>query len=286
MSAKITGLVFDRYPGGGGEMLLALALADHAHDDGSHVYPTVSSLALKTRQSERAVQYQLRRMQITGWLQLVSVACKGRGSAREYRISPDWLTGGLLEPVTDEAADLLKGANFAPFSASVCTLSEGGDGCKTTHKRVQPGSPSIQPQEPSISLPLPLSEGNVNSSKGSDSGKLIGIKAWLADCSARKVIPIPEGHAVFGYCATVGISREILAVHWREFKARRSESSKRQRDWPQTFLNSVRDNWFRLWYLRPGMPAEWTTQGLQAQLVQRAAAEGDEAQGDAQGRAV
>lgn len=34
MSIKVMTAVFDRYPNGGGEMLLALALADHASDDG------------------------------------------------------------------------------------------------------------------------------------------------------------------------------------------------------------------------------------------------------------
>ncbi len=38
-------MVFDRYPNGGGEMLLALALADHAHDDGTHIFPSIARLA-------------------------------------------------------------------------------------------------------------------------------------------------------------------------------------------------------------------------------------------------
>ena len=35
MSVKVMTAVFERYPVGGGEMLLALALADHASDDGT-----------------------------------------------------------------------------------------------------------------------------------------------------------------------------------------------------------------------------------------------------------
>lgn len=34
MSVKVMTAVFDRYPVGGGEMLIALALADHASDAG------------------------------------------------------------------------------------------------------------------------------------------------------------------------------------------------------------------------------------------------------------
>ena len=53
MSARMTGMVFDRYPGGGGEFALALALADNAHDDGTSIYPSVETLAKKSRQQLR-----------------------------------------------------------------------------------------------------------------------------------------------------------------------------------------------------------------------------------------
>lgn len=56
MSARVTGMIFEHYPNGGGEMLLALALANHAHDDGTHIFPSIAHLAAKTRQSERSVQ--------------------------------------------------------------------------------------------------------------------------------------------------------------------------------------------------------------------------------------
>ena len=63
VSVKVMSMVFEHYPEGGGEMLLALALADFSDDDGGKVFPSITSLAKKTRQSERSVQYQLRRME-------------------------------------------------------------------------------------------------------------------------------------------------------------------------------------------------------------------------------
>ncbi|CAO3300330.1 helix-turn-helix domain-containing protein [Stenotrophomonas maltophilia] len=121
-------MVFDRYPNGGGEMLLALALADHAHDDGTHIFPSIARLAEKTRQSERSVQYQLRRMEQSGWLVLVNAGIGGRrsgfgegGRTRQYRINPEWM----------------KGAEIAPFAKGAKQASEG---CKTTQERVQNGA--------------------------------------------------------------------------------------------------------------------------------------------------
>ena len=111
MSVKVMTAVFERYPNGGGEMLLALALADHASDDGTRVFPSIKALSGKTRQSERTVQYQLRRMEQIGWLILVGAGNGGRSMSREYRISLDWIKGAEIAPFQKGANDDVKGAN-------------------------------------------------------------------------------------------------------------------------------------------------------------------------------
>jgi hypothetical protein len=134
MSVEVMSMVFKRYPAGGGERLLALALADHAHDDGSRIFPSVALLAAKTVQSERTVQYQIRKMEKIGWLVKVSDGLGGRKNTTEYCISPDWIKGAIL----------------APFIAD---------------KRVQPDAQRVQPDvqkgaiavapEPSITINQP-----------------------------------------------------------------------------------------------------------------------------------
>jgi len=98
MSGKVVGMVFDHYEGRGAELLLAVKLADNAHDDGTHIFPGVETLARQTRQSARSVQYQIKRMLATGWLILVREAIGGgrgggSGRPREYRIHPDFIKG-------------------------------------------------------------------------------------------------------------------------------------------------------------------------------------------------
>lgn len=102
MSIRLMTMVFDRYPEGGSEMLLALALADHAHDDGSRIWPSVGELARKTRQSTRTVQRQIQKMVALGWLELVSSATGRRGSTNEYRVTPSWVAGADLAPRGDK----------------------------------------------------------------------------------------------------------------------------------------------------------------------------------------
>lgn len=130
MSVRIMTAVFDRYPNGGGEMLLALALADHASDDGTRVYPSVKALAEKTRQSERTIQYQLRRMEDSGWLILVNAGNGGRSMTSEYRISPEWIKGAEIAPIQKGATDDIKGA------------TDDTKGCNPRQKRVQQVAPA------------------------------------------------------------------------------------------------------------------------------------------------
>jgi hypothetical protein len=124
MSVRVMSMIFERYPNGGGEMLLALALADHAHDDGTHIHPGIKLLAFKTRQSERAVQYQLRRMEESGWLILKNSGNGGRNQRREYQIHSGWLKGEEIAPL-EIAVEMLKGA------------TDDTKGCKSEHERVQ-----------------------------------------------------------------------------------------------------------------------------------------------------
>lgn len=109
MSASVLGLVFAHYPHGGGELVLALALADCAHDDGSHVRPGIAALAAKSRQSRNTVIRQLKGMVDRGWLQVVaSPHGRGEDSFVEYRIDPLWLNQCRRGdcPSTEDATDL------------------------------------------------------------------------------------------------------------------------------------------------------------------------------------
>lgn len=147
MSIKIMTMVFDRYPNGGGEMLLALSLADFADDNGTSVYPSIKQLSEKTRQSERSVQYQLRKMEESGWLVLVNSGNGGRNQRREYRISPEWIKGADFAPVqsTSEkgATDDTKGAN------------ESSKGCNGLHPHITVNEPSITVSKPPVRLVAP-----------------------------------------------------------------------------------------------------------------------------------
>lgn len=159
MSVKVMGMVFDRYPNGGGEMILALALADHSSDQGTGIYPSIASLAEKTRQSVRAVQYQLRGMEQAGWLILVNSGNGGRNQRREYRISEAWIKGADFASLKSSDSAQEKGAEIAPSKtpekgaihdtkgATDDVKGANGDtkGCNGLHPHIT----VIEPSEPS-----------------------------------------------------------------------------------------------------------------------------------------
>ena len=88
-------------------MVLALALADHAHDDGTHIFPGNDVLAKKTRVSDRTVIRMLKRFVEIGWLIKVKHGNGGRGYATVYRISPAWIAGGELNLDRNKKGDKL-----------------------------------------------------------------------------------------------------------------------------------------------------------------------------------
>lgn len=180
MSIAVMDAVWRSFVGSQGELLLALVLADHASDDGTKIFPSVATMAGRTRQSERTVQYQLRKMEASGWLVKVTKASGGRrrghykhdgysGYATEYRINPEWITehvpsakvfhvkgaksapySGSAPPVDNSVDSDVKGAESAPYSETK-GATDDRIGCNSRQDRVQQ---LLHPnrQEPSLTI--------------------------------------------------------------------------------------------------------------------------------------
>ena len=156
MSVKVMGMVFELYPVGGGEMLLALSLADFSDDQGGRIFPSVSLLAKKTRQSERSVQYQLRKMENDGFITFVAKNTIGRSKGgayptREYRINLSY-----FDKYVDAHGSEVRGANTAPLVSGIRGANSAppdsgirgensapldqGEGCNLEQSGVQTGA--------------------------------------------------------------------------------------------------------------------------------------------------
>jgi hypothetical protein len=102
MSVKMMSAVFERFPYGGNERVLALALADNANEYGEHIYPGNETLAKKCLISERTIIRMVQKFIDIGWLIKVKQGNKRCGQANEYRISEHWVLGGDLDLLGDK----------------------------------------------------------------------------------------------------------------------------------------------------------------------------------------
>jgi len=108
----------------GSELLLLLAIADFADDDG-RAYPSIARLATKTRLSKRNVQLVLRRLEESGELAIEQGA--GPNGVNVYTVCTGRLGGG---------------EKIAPRDAGITPETDctGGGGSRL-HGGGQPGSP-------------------------------------------------------------------------------------------------------------------------------------------------
>lgn len=108
MSIKVMTAVWEHSQHKGASLLLLLAIADHAHDDGGGAFPAVGKLAQKIRMSARQVQRILHLLEASGEL---SVAWgQGPNGTNRYTVRLDRLpprqdvTPDRMSPPTNRAA--------------------------------------------------------------------------------------------------------------------------------------------------------------------------------------
>ncbi len=259
-------------------MLLALALADVARDDGRlMIHDSVDELARKTRQTRRGVQLQLRRMEDMGWLHTVSASDGGRGRATVYRIDERWINGGDMQ-AHPHVAEVLETANAATSNRERGSRFRPPDTANAATSNRERGSPSYKDQQDQIPPNPPLG-GNAPDTRSPVKGKRrrpgekLTLAAWLDRVRERGERAIPGDDPVFAYAEKIGLPRAFVQLAWLELKDRRMDGEKRQADWRAVLRNAVRSNWYRLWFIGADGVAELTTVGRQAQAAHSAAAQ-------------
>lgn len=86
MSIRLMSAVWDSRCYEGGTLLVLLALADWANDDGMRIYPGLPQLAAKARLTVRQAQRALRRLKEDGVIVATDGAKGGRGRVTHYRL--------------------------------------------------------------------------------------------------------------------------------------------------------------------------------------------------------
>jgi hypothetical protein len=255
MAVRVISKVWEGYPGGGSELLALLALADWSDDDG-RCWPSIASVSKKTRLERRQAQRVIHRLIDAGYVVVTGNETGGApGSTRQYRIVLSKLTGVSHDTPTGVAKDtgVLRDTG----------VTGDADGC---HPRRETGvSHDTQTvSEPSVHVNTREQARSDSSASSKTKKPDTTLAKFIEACKTAGEKPIPDDDPVFEYAEKVGIDHDMLACAWVEFKSRYLPTTKRQKDWRAHFRNAVRCNWYKLWYIKEGEAARWTTAGEQA----------------------
>ncbi len=241
MAVRILSKVWDGYPGGGSELLAMLALADWSDDEG-RCWPAIESIARKMRLSDKQARRVVHTLIDAGYLS-VTDNLLGGASSRRYQIN--------LQKLGTPPADG-RGISQQPLPPV---------GALPSH----PWEPTPPAGGSRTVIDTPENRQKVAQALPASSGKSrITLQTFLEQSKAAGDPAIPESDPIFAYAEKVGINSEMLAVAWQEFKAAYLPTKKTQKDWRAHFRNAVRRNWYKLWYVKDGQTAQWTTAGEQA----------------------
>lgn len=101
--------------------------------------------------------------------------------------------------------------------------------------------------------------------RGREQQPLRTFSAWCAAQPDPDNL-LPEDHAVFRWAASVGLPDYFVFLAWcwfrEQYGARGTGKAKRYRDWLNTFDDSVRRRYGKLWYVGPDGQFKLTTEGM------------------------
>ena len=151
------------------------------------------------------------------------------------------------------------------------------DNKKNKQKNPQPdgsgplGDLEIQNQQnPATSSPpvgevvyLPVAERSNKSPPEKPTRSKTTFATWLERVRLAGEKPISQDDPIFAYAERIGLTEDMLRAQWVEFKTRYMANQKKYADWRAVFANSVRGNWFKLWW-HDGQQYRLTTVGVQA----------------------
>lgn len=239
MSVRTMAKVWEQSSHAGTELLMLLAIADFADDEGN-AYPSIGTLATKCRMTARNVNHIMVALRASGELEVLENM--GPHGTNRYRI-----TLVTLKPASPlKGASPLKPASSTPEAGFLKPLKPASD------------EPSLNHQEPPVSA-KPRKAGRSKSEKKT-------FKAWYEAAKVLNPKVLPEDDPIHEYMTKVGMNYDFMVLHWHWFKAKQLASGKLQADWPQTFRNSVKGNYGRLWFRNDDGIWKLTTAGKQAAL--------------------
>lgn len=251
MSVRTMALVWEHSRHAGNDLLMLLAIADNANDEGV-AWPSVPMLARKCRMTPRNVNLILAELRRGGEITIEQNA--GPKGTNLYTIRLP-----LKESSALKDASALKVSSATPEETFPKPLKKPSD------------EPSVNHQEPSESVRAAAHTARAPRFAKPATSK-ITFDTFAERCKTAGQKLLAENDPIFDWADDAGLPEEWLRLAWIEFRNRYRGNAKRYADWPQVFRNAVRNNWYSLWRLEAGGEYALTTQG---EMARRAAEASD-----------
>lgn len=251
--------VWDQYQGGGSELLALLALADWS-DDSGNCFPSIASIAKKTRLSRSQTQRVVHKLIDEGVVTVTANMTGGApGVTRRYKIIVSKLTGSAHATRSTGAT----GSVHTQDGSHSCGETGSAHATQTT---IEPSltvkGDAAAPDRPRLG----------QARKKTRSLSEITFNTWREQIKVTGEKAISNYQQVWDYAEKTGLPGEWISLAWITFKERYSNDAgyqgKKYTDWRQVFLNAVKGNWFRLWFVKDGQ-FSLSTQGHQAEHATR-----------------
>lgn len=216
--------------------------------------------------SEVVWVHEMIRFQISDELKDSDKRCKG--VQNEYDALPD---NPYLVPFFDRYASSFHLTNKRGESADKASPIEAPSKPLGSQEQEQEQEQDINTASGLLPEPIPLDGPAKPKSKSA-----VTLKTFIADCQANGEPVISQYQALLGYAESVRLPEDMLGLCWDEFKVRYlpngPSASKKYRDWRMVFLNCVKGNWLKLWWIDNDGSYVLTTTGKQAEMAHREAA--------------
>jgi hypothetical protein len=235
--------------------LTLLALAEHANPDGTQCFPSVETLAADTGQNEKTCRRALDAADGT-WFTRTPIKLKGR-SWRGYNYTLSMPEGAdTVSGTPEQGADMVPGPDASRSGHSgveVRTFEPQGAGT-VSDDLVEAPSKSTKEEAPAADAAVPRKRV----------AKKMTLRAWF-DSLPQGERGVPETDPIFDYAEKIDLPYDFLVLQWKFFCTKYNDVPKTYTDWRAVFRNSVRSNWFKLWFLDEAGQYLLTTQGRQAE---------------------
>lgn len=185
MSIEISHHVWKHSSHKGSELLILLAIADNADTETKLAHPGIPYLAKKSRLSERAVQYAIRKLTDSGEVTVMSN--EGPNGVNVYRVNTEKMDGEIFAPVQPTAP-------VKPTAPVQNHASGGAMGCTQTiiEPSVPVGVPSSSSATPRQKKETPTASSassRKNATNSMNSPSLDQVAIWNAFWSGVGIDP-------------------------------------------------------------------------------------------------